>query len=131
MNAETEDISLNVSSIDCADWAQSLLFAGFVGATCKPHGHSPWRWLCDVANAAMGMAFASTLNHDESFTTINLAVTFFRPVWTKRLRAEARVFNRGKNVGYLECEINSESGKPIAKASSTCIVLRGERLKYR
>ncbi len=87
--------------------------------------------LCDVADAAMGIAFASTLKHDESFTTMNLAINFFRPVWNDRLRAEARVINRGKNVGYVECEITSSDGKQVAKATSTCCVLRGERSKQR
>lgn len=87
--------------------------------------------LCDVADAAMGMAFASTLEHDESFTTVNLTINFFRPVWKERLRAEARVVNRGKNVGYVECDIVNDSGKQIAKASSTCFVLRGEQSKQR
>ena len=36
--------------------------------------------LCDIADAAMGMAFASTLVPDESFTTIELKINFFRPV---------------------------------------------------
>src|SRR6201993_343445 len=61
--------------------------------------------LCDVADAAMGMAFASTLEHDESFTTISLTINFLRAVWKERLRVEARVINRGKNMGYIECEI--------------------------
>jgi uncharacterized protein (TIGR00369 family) len=87
--------------------------------------------LCDIADAAMGMAFASTLASDESFTTINLTINFFRPVWKERLRSEARVTNRGKNVGYVECEIVSDAGKQIAKASSTCAVLRGEQARQR
>ena len=37
--------------------------------------------LCDVADAAMGMAFVTTLKPDESFTTMSLAINFFRPVW--------------------------------------------------
>jgi uncharacterized protein (TIGR00369 family) len=87
--------------------------------------------LCDVADAAMGMAFASTLEDDESFTTVNLAINFFRPVWKERLRAEAHVINRGKNIGYVECTIAGNTGKQIAKASSTCCVLRGEQSKQR
>jgi len=87
--------------------------------------------LCDVADAAMGIAFASTLKHDESFTTMNLAINFFRPVWNDRLRAEAQVINRGKNVGCVECEITSSDGKQVAKATSTCCVLREERSKQR
>src|SRR5256885_2005469 len=56
--------------------------------------------LCDVADAAMGMAFVSTLAPDESFTTMTLSVNFFRPVWQTRLRADAHVVTRGKTVGY-------------------------------
>jgi len=58
--------------------------------------------LCDIADAAMGMAFASTLENCESFTTINLAINFLRPVWKEQLRAEARVIDRGKNVGLCQ-----------------------------
>jgi uncharacterized protein (TIGR00369 family) len=79
--------------------------------------------LCDVADAAMGMAFASTLAPDESFTTMGLSINFFRPVWQARLRAEARVINRGKRVGYLECDVTDQDGKLVAKANSTCFVL--------
>src|SRR5438128_5684780 len=34
--------------------------------------------LCDLADAAMGMAFASTLAPEESFTTMTLGINFFR-----------------------------------------------------
>jgi acyl-coenzyme A thioesterase PaaI-like protein len=47
----------------------------------------------------MGIAFVSTLAPEESFTTMALNINFFRPVWQTRLRAEALVINRGKNVG--------------------------------
>lgn len=87
--------------------------------------------LCDIADAAMGMAFASTLAPDESFTTIALSINFFRPVWQARLKAEARVINRGKSVGYLECDVTDQDGKHIARANSTCFVLRGDSAKTR
>jgi uncharacterized protein (TIGR00369 family) len=38
--------------------------------------------LCDVADAAIGMAFASTLGEDQSFTTVELKINFFRPYGT-------------------------------------------------
>lgn len=87
--------------------------------------------LCDIADAAMGMAFASTLNADESFTTVELKIHFFRPVWESRLRAEAAVLQRGKTIGYIECSVFDEKKKLIAKAASTCMILRGERASGR
>ena len=87
--------------------------------------------LCDIADAAMGMAFASTLAPDESFTTIELKINFFRPVWKAHLRAQGKVVRRGSTVGYVECEITDEDGRLVAKAASTCMALRGERAKGR
>jgi len=87
--------------------------------------------LCDIADAAMGIAFATTLGPDESLTTVELKINFFRPVWEARLRAEGKVVRRGSLMGYLECEITDEQGRLVAKASSTCLVLSGERAKGR
>lgn len=83
--------------------------------------------LCDIADAAMGYAFASTLAPEESFTTVDLKIHFFRPVWTAELRAEGRVAHRGRTIGYVECDVTDEKGRMIAKSSSTCLVLRGEQ----
>ena len=83
--------------------------------------------LCDIADAAMGIAFASTLAADETFTTVELKINFFRPVWTAQLRAEGAVAQRGRTVGYVECTISDEENRLIAKAASTCMVLRGQK----
>ena len=64
--------------------------------------------LCDIADAAMGMAFESTLAPDESFTTVELKVNFFRPVWKAQLKAEGTVIRRGSTIGYVECTITDE-----------------------
>jgi acyl-coenzyme A thioesterase PaaI-like protein len=47
------------------------------------------------------------------------------------LRAEAHVVNRSKNVGYVECDVTAQDGKLVAKARSTCFVLRGDHAKAR
>jgi uncharacterized protein (TIGR00369 family) len=83
--------------------------------------------LCDIADAAMGMAFASTLAPEESFTTVELKINFFRPVWTAQLRAEGTVVQRGRTIGYVECTVSDEQNRLVAKAASTCMVLRGQK----
>jgi uncharacterized protein (TIGR00369 family) len=87
--------------------------------------------LCDIADAAMGIAFAGTLAEGESFTTIELKINYFRPVWESQLKAEAKVLRRGATVGYVECDVTDENGKLVAKSSSTCLVLRGEKAQGR
>lgn len=83
--------------------------------------------LCDITDGAMGLAFATTVGPHQSFTTTELKINFFRPVWKAQLRAEARVVYRGRTLGYLECDVTDERGRLIAKANSTCLVLEAEK----
>jgi uncharacterized protein (TIGR00369 family) len=83
--------------------------------------------LCDIADAAMGIAFASTLAPEESFTTVELKINFLRTVWQAQLKAEGTVVRRGGTIGYVECAITDEKNRLVAKAASTCMVLRGQK----
>jgi uncharacterized protein (TIGR00369 family) len=87
--------------------------------------------LCDIADAAMGIAFASTLEEGESFTTIDLQMSYLRPVWETTLMASAKVIKRGRTIGLVECEITDATEKLVAKGNSNCMVLRGDEAKGR
>jgi uncharacterized protein (TIGR00369 family) len=87
--------------------------------------------LCDVADAAMGMAFVSTCDDGESFTTLELKINFVRPFWTGTLLAHGWVVSRGKTVGLTECDVVDENDRLIAKATSTVMALRGEAAQGR
>jgi uncharacterized protein (TIGR00369 family) len=80
----------------------------------------------DVADGAMGMAFFTTLEPGESFTTLEMKINFLRPFWTGTLLAHGRVVHRGKSVGMTECDVVDADGRLIARASSTCMALRGK-----
>jgi uncharacterized protein (TIGR00369 family) len=82
--------------------------------------------LCDIADAAMGFAYYTTLAADESLTTLELKINFLRPVWKATLRAKARVVRAGKIVGLVECDVLDEQQRLVARASSTCMTLRGQ-----
>jgi uncharacterized protein (TIGR00369 family) len=82
---------------------------------------------CDVSDAAMGTAWMSGLVEGETGTTIELKINFFRPFWSGKLIAEARVIRRGRSVGYVECDMRDENGRLIARAGSTCMTLRGDQ----
>lgn len=83
--------------------------------------------LCDIADVAMGLAYGSTLEEGETFTTLELKINFLRPVKTARLIADGLVVQRGRTVGLAECSVTDERGRLIAKATSTCLTLRGEQ----
>jgi uncharacterized protein (TIGR00369 family) len=87
--------------------------------------------LCDLADAAMGMSFFSTLEDGESFTTLELKISYLRPFWTGTLIARGSVISRGKTVGLTECRIVDDRERLIAHATSTCMALRGDAAQGR
>jgi uncharacterized protein (TIGR00369 family) len=87
--------------------------------------------LCDIADAAMGISFASTLDDGESFTTLELKINFLRPIWKDKLRAVAKVVKRGRTIGMVECDVTNTEGDLVARSSSTCMALRGEQARGR
>src|SRR3990172_6295972 len=77
--------------------------------------------LCDIADAAMGTAYASTLEEGETYTTLELKINFLKPVQNARLRAVGRVVRRGKTIGLVECDVTDEKQSLVARVSSTCM----------
>ena len=82
--------------------------------------------LCDIADAAMGTAQASLLQEGETFTTLELKINFLRPFWNGRLHALARVVRPGRTISLVECDVLDDQERLVARASSTCMTLRGE-----
>jgi len=87
--------------------------------------------LCDIADAAMGIAYASLLKDGETFATIELKINFLKPVWKSKLQAQGRVVSSGKTIGLTECDIIDDKHRLVAKASSTCMTLGDERAQGR
>ena len=83
--------------------------------------------ICDIADAAMGNGVCKYPYAGESFTTVELKVNFFRPIWQAQLRAEGTVVQRGRTIGCVECDITNEENRLVAKAASTCVVLRSQK----
>jgi uncharacterized protein (TIGR00369 family) len=117
-------IGLEVESVERGR-AVTTLHAGARHA--NPMGTLHGGILADLADAAMGMAYASTLDEGEAFTTLELKINFLRPVWDARLTATGTVKQGGRTVGLVECDVVDEDGRLIAHASSTCMTLRGEK----
>jgi uncharacterized protein (TIGR00369 family) len=101
------------------------------GRFANPMGTLHGGILCDIADAAMGMAYAATLGEGESFTTLELKINYLKPTWNQQLRAEGRVVKRGRTIGLTECDVTDEQGDLVARASSTCMTLRDDHARGR
>jgi uncharacterized protein (TIGR00369 family) len=87
--------------------------------------------LCDLADAAMGTAHGTTLAENESFTSIDLRINFFRPLWKDEIRASAKAVQLGKSVSFYSCDITRSDGKLVAVVTSSIMTLRGPDAKGR
>lgn len=83
-------------------------------------------FLSELADAAIGTAHSTAINSGESFTSIDLQVKFFRPVWKSILTAKASPVRLGKTISHYQCQIFRSDGQVVAFASSTVMTLRGD-----
>ncbi len=80
--------------------------------------------MTDLADACMGIAVISTLEKDETFTTLELKMNFLRPVFDGRLVATSKILHRGRTIALAESTVTNSEGKLVAKAVSTCMILK-------
>lgn len=83
--------------------------------------------ICALADAAMGLAYASRLEEGESFTTLELKTNYLRQVRDGTLVATGRVVHAGRTIGLTSCDVVDGEGRKVAHATSTCMTLRDPR----
>ncbi len=81
--------------------------------------------LTTVLDSAMGCAVHSRLAAGRSYTTIELKVSFLRPVraTTGRMRGEGTVVHLGGRVATAQAHLVDGDGTLYAHATCTCLVL--------
>jgi uncharacterized protein (TIGR00369 family) len=81
--------------------------------------------VCTLADTVAGCAVQTTLDAGVAYTSIDINVSYLRPVTTASglLRATGRVTKPGRRVAYSTAEIADQAGKIVATASSSCLVM--------
>lgn len=83
--------------------------------------------ISELADAAIGTAHSTLTKDGQSFTTIELKINFYRPVWKSILRASARPLQSGKTITHYLCEVKNDEDKVVAVATSTVMTLYDEK----
>lgn len=80
--------------------------------------------VCTLLDSVTGCAVHSTLPLGTGYTSLDLAVSYLRPVSkdTGLLTARGWVTRRGRRAAFSEGEVRSPDGKVVATAKSTCLV---------
>ena len=83
--------------------------------------------ICELADAAIGTAHSTLMKEGQSFTTIELKINFYRPVWKSKLRAIAVPLQSGKTITHYSCEVKNEEDKVVAMVTSTVMTLYADK----
>ncbi|MEX2557241.1 MAG: PaaI family thioesterase [Actinomycetota bacterium] len=76
----------------------------------------------------MGCAVQSTLPAGSGYTTLEFKVNLVRPITaeTRLIRCRAEIVHVGRRTGTAEARVTDPSGRLLAHATTTCLILRPE-----
>ena len=83
--------------------------------------------IADLADSAIGTLHSLTLKQSESFTTVDLRLNYFRPIWKEKIQATAKPVHIGKTISFYTCDVTKADGKLVATVSSSVMTLRGDQ----
>jgi uncharacterized protein (TIGR00369 family) len=81
--------------------------------------------VCTLADSVTGCAVHTTLERGSGYTSIDITVNYLRPVTMDSgiLRATGTVTKPGRRVAFARAEIVDGSGKMVATATSSILVI--------
>jgi uncharacterized protein (TIGR00369 family) len=81
--------------------------------------------VCAVADTVASLAVRTTLEAGVGYTSIDLNVSYTRPVSrdSGTLRAVGTVVKPGRRVAFSQAEIFDGAGKVVATATSSCLIM--------
>jgi uncharacterized protein (TIGR00369 family) len=91
----------------------------------NPLGTVHGGWISTLLDSAMGCAVHSLLGAGQAYTTVDMTVSFVRPVFEKtgKLTCEGKIIHAGGRIATAEGRVWDEVGTLIAHGSETCLVM--------
>jgi len=106
-----------------------VVFAGWPSERyLNPIGVVHGGWTATILDSAMAHATQTTLMKGEGHTTIEMNVSYVRPVMpaTQPVRCEARLIHRGGRIATTEARLINEQGKLLAHGTETCLIFAAD-----
>jgi uncharacterized protein (TIGR00369 family) len=81
-------------------------------------------WAAAILDTALGMSALSTLEADQTFTTVDIRINYLRPITveTGTLKAEGRVLQAGRRLAYCEADLVDANGKLLCHGTGSCLI---------
>lgn len=117
-------VSLDFKLVDVQEGRAT--FEGVPGEHAyNPIGSIHGGYAATLLDSACGCAVHSTLSATQTYTTLELKVSYLKAMTkdTGLVRAEGRVVSIGRRVGFAEATLKDANGKVYATATSTLLVI--------
>jgi len=90
----------------------------------NPLGSVHGGWISTLLDSAMGCAVHSVLGPGQAYTTVDLSVSFVRPVFdrTGMLKCEGKIIHAGSRIATAEGRVWDTAGTLIAHGTATCLL---------
>ena len=95
----------------------------------NPTGNVLGGFVAAMLYDTVGPALLATLEPDEFQSTLELHVSFLRPVRPGRVVGQGRVVHRDRDMAFLEASLRDSDGTLIATATATARVIALDRAR--
>jgi uncharacterized protein (TIGR00369 family) len=120
-------LGLELIDADVEAGTIELAFAATEDFT-NPAGNVLGAFLAAMLHDTVGPALLATLEPDQFQSTLQLAVSFLRPVRPGRLVGKGRVVHRDGDLAFLEASLEDADGAVVATATATARVIALSRV---
>ncbi len=114
----TETLGMRVTAIDQAAMAIELTFDAKADFA-NPTGAIQGGFLAAMLDEAMSTCCIIASNVTMNAPTLEMKVSFLRPLFVGEARCKARILRLGKTTAFVEAELFGPEGDLVAKASAT------------
>ena len=82
-------------------------------------------WAASILDTALALSVLSTLDAEQTFTTVDIRVNYLRPLTeaTGTVRAEGKVLQVGRRLAYSEAKLTDGAGKLVCHGTGSCLIL--------
>src|SRR5690606_15276024 len=114
----TETLGTRLVAVDQANMTCRFEFVASQ-PFANPTGAIQGGFLCAMLDEAMSTAAIIASNVTMNAPTLEMKVSFLRPLFVGKATAEARILKWGKSICFIEADLFGPDGKLVARASAT------------
>lgn len=114
----SETLGMHVTGVDQANMVSRYTFDARPDFA-NPSGAIQGGFIAAMLDEAMGTAAIIASNVTMNAPTLEMKISFLRPLFVGKATAEAKILKWGKSTCFIEAELFDPDGKLVAKASAT------------